>query len=72
MIHNFQLLQNEEILDTLYLDRVDNAVINAILEWSEDENDIAIEWYMLPIIGQLNCMVLFLTSSIKQGSFIKE
>lgn len=37
-------------LETLYKDHVDNAVVDAILEWSEEGNEIAIDWYMLPIV----------------------
>ncbi len=35
--------------ETLYKDHVDNAVVDAILEWSEEGNEISIDWYMLPI-----------------------
>ncbi len=36
-------------LETLYKDHVDNAVVDAILEWSEEGNEISIDWYLLPI-----------------------
>ncbi len=36
-------------LETLYKDHVDNAVVDAILEWSEAGNEISIDWYLLPI-----------------------
>ncbi len=36
-------------LETLYQDHVDNAVVDAILEWSETGNEISIDWYLLPI-----------------------
>lgn len=35
--------------ETLYKDHVDNAVVDAILEWSEEGNEISIDWYLLPI-----------------------
>lgn len=35
--------------ETLYKDHVDNAVVDAILEWSEEGNKISIDLYMLPI-----------------------
>jgi hypothetical protein len=37
-------------LETLYQDHVDNAVVDAILEWSEEGNEIEIDWYLLPIV----------------------
>lgn len=37
-------------LETLYKDHIDNAVVDAILEWSEEGNEISIDWYMLPIV----------------------
>jgi len=36
-------------LETLYQDHIDNAVVDAILEWSETGNEISIDWYLLPI-----------------------
>jgi hypothetical protein len=36
-------------LETLYQDHVDNAVVDAILEWSEAGNERSIDWYLLPI-----------------------
>jgi len=35
--------------ETLYKDHVDNAVVDAILEWKEKGNDIEINYYLLPI-----------------------
>lgn len=37
-------------LETLYKDHIDNAVVDAILEWSEEGNEIEIDWYLLPIV----------------------
>lgn len=37
-------------LETLYQDHIDNAVVDAILEWSEEGNEISVDWYMLPIV----------------------
>jgi hypothetical protein len=37
-------------LETLYQDHVDNAVVDAILEWSENGKEIEIDWYLLPIV----------------------
>jgi hypothetical protein len=37
-------------LNILFNDHVDNAVVDAILEWSDEGNEIAIDWYMLPIV----------------------
>jgi hypothetical protein len=36
-------------METLFNDHVDNAVVDAILEWSEEGNEISIDWFMLPI-----------------------
>ena len=46
--------------ETLYKDHVDNAVVDAILEWSEEGNEISIDWYMLPIFRatKLYCVLL--------------
>jgi hypothetical protein len=37
-------------METLYNDHVDNAVVDAILEWTEEGNEIAIDWFMLPVV----------------------
>jgi len=37
-------------LEILYNDHIDNAVVDAILEWSEEGNELAIDWYMLPLV----------------------
>ncbi|HEX9252935.1 MAG TPA: YiiX/YebB-like N1pC/P60 family cysteine hydrolase [Ignavibacteriaceae bacterium] len=36
-------------IETLYKDHVDNAVVDAILEWSDKRNEIKFDWYMLPV-----------------------
>ena len=37
-------------METLYKDHVDNAVVDAILEWTEEGSEIGIDWYMLPFV----------------------
>jgi len=37
-------------LETLYKDHMDNAVVDAILEWSEKGNEIPTDWFKLPIV----------------------
>ena len=40
-------------LETLYKDHIDNAVVDAILEWSEEGNEITTDWFKLPIVKVL-------------------
>ena len=40
-------------LETLYKDHIDNAVVDAILEWSEEGNEIMTDWFKLPIVKVL-------------------
>ena len=37
-------------LETLYKDHIDNAVVDAILEWSDEGNEITTDWFKLPIV----------------------
>jgi hypothetical protein len=52
-------------METLFKDHVDNAVVDAIIEWTEKGNEIAIDWYMLPIVRvvKLYCVILNLFGS---------
>ena len=47
-------------LETLYKDHVDNAAVDAILEWSEVGNNISTDWYMLPIVRALKLYSIIL------------
>jgi hypothetical protein len=37
-------------VETLYNDHIDNAVVDAILEWSDEGNEITTDWFKLPIV----------------------
>ena len=54
-------------LETLYIDHIDNAVVDAILEWSEEGNEISIDWYMLPIFRAIKLYSVILNQINEAG-----
>lgn len=36
--------------ESLFQDHIDNAVVDAILEWSDRGNEIYFDWYLLPVV----------------------
>jgi len=54
-------------IKTLYNDHIDNAVVDAILEWTEEGKDIEIDWYMLPIVRTVKLYSVILNMFDKVG-----
>ena len=54
-------------METLYKDHMDNAVVDAILEWTEEGNEISIDWYMLPIVRSVKLYSVVLNQFDKAG-----
>jgi len=53
--------------ETLYQDHIDNAAVDAILEWTELKNEITFEWYMLPAARLVKFYSLFLNQFEEAG-----
>lgn len=54
-------------LETLFKDHVDNAVVDAILEWSEEGNEITTDWYLLPVFRGAKLYSIVLNQFEKAG-----
>lgn len=53
--------------ETLYKDHIDNAIVDAILEWVQRRGKIETEWYMLPVVRVLKLYSLILNTFDNAG-----